>query len=106
MNTGPARLNRVVPEDDVSSVFKLMARKIKLFFLYVALFFELLFNNVSLLINYVTRKLEAWILSHASLFLVLLFVVLMFLFVALAYAFVGVSATESGTLYNHLQDVI
>ena len=107
MNNGPARLDRVVPEEDnVFQLFKIISVKIKVFLEYIALFFGLLFSNVSPFIKFVTRKLEAWILSHASLFLALLFVVLMFLFVALAYAFVGVSATESGNLYNHLQDVI
>lgn len=53
-----------------------------------------------------SRKLEAFILSHASFFLILALIVLMMLFIMLCYAICGVSATESGTVYNHLEGVI
>ena len=51
-------------------------------------------------------KVDAWCNHHALLLFTILMIVLIFLFVTLAYALIGVSATESGTVYNHLGDVI
>lgn len=51
-------------------------------------------------------KIEGFLLSHATFFLILALVILLILFVALMFAIVGVSATESGTLYNHLGDIL
>jgi hypothetical protein len=62
-------------------------------------------TDVSPLIN-ISDKIEAWLLNHASLCLVICFIALCLLFVALAFALVGVSATESGLQYNHLKGVI
>lgn len=52
------------------------------------------------------EKIESWALGHAHILLPLAFIILGILFVLLCYAIVGVSATESGSVYNHLQDVI
>lgn len=51
-------------------------------------------------------KIEGFLLSHATFFLILALVIGLILFVALMFAIVGVSATESGTLYNHLGDIL
>ena len=48
------------------------------------------------------EKLEAFILSHASFFFIVALIVLMALFIALCYAVCGVSATESGAVYNNM----
>ena len=49
---------------------------------------------------------EAWILNHAYIFIPACFVILMILFLFLIYAITGVSAVESGSYYNHMQEVI
>ena len=46
--------------------------------------------------------IEAFLLRYASFFLVIAVIVLMALFIALCYAVCGVSATESGTVYNNM----
>ena len=58
-------------------------------------------TNDSIFYN-LCEKLEAFILSHASFFLIISVIVLMALFIALCYALVGVSATESGAVYNNM----
>ena len=50
--------------------------------------------------------LESWILNHAHIFLPICFVILFVLFIWLCFAITGVSATDSGVVYNHMQDVI
>ena len=62
-------------------------------------------DNVSPLIN-LNRKLEAFILSHASFFLSIFIIIGLILFVVLCYAIIGVSATESGTVYNQMRNII
>ena len=52
------------------------------------------------------EQLEAFLIRYAHIFVPILFVIFIILFVMLCYALVGVSATESGTQYNHFQDVI
>jgi putative effector of murein hydrolase LrgA (UPF0299 family) len=52
------------------------------------------------------KNMEAWILSHAYIFLPLCIIILLILFVWLCFAVTGVSAVESGTVYNHMMDVI
>ena len=52
------------------------------------------------------NDVEAWILNHAYIFVPICFVILFILFVCLCFAITGVSATESGNVYNHLGDVI
>ena len=51
-------------------------------------------------------KMEAWCINHATILFFILLCVLMALFIALIYALVGVSATESGTVYNQMKNVI
>lgn len=54
----------------------------------------------------VEEKIDEWALAHAHIILPLCFIVLIILFVVLCFAICGVSATDSGVQYNHLQDVI
>ena len=51
------------------------------------------------------QRIEAWVLSHATLCLTIALIILMTLFIALAYALVGVSATGD-TIYNGMEAVI
>lgn len=51
-------------------------------------------------------RIEEFLLSHATFFLVVSLIILLILFVALMFAIVGVSATESGIVYNHLGDML
>ena len=51
-------------------------------------------------------KIEAFLNRHAFFFICVCLVILFALLTALAYAIVGVSATDSGVLYNHLEDII
>ena len=52
------------------------------------------------------NKLDDWAMRYAHIILPILLITLMILFVLLCYAIIGVSATDSGLQYNHLQDVI
>ena len=52
------------------------------------------------------EEIEAWILSHAYIFLPVCVIILLLLFVILCYTLCGLSATDSGMTYNHLMDVI
>lgn len=54
----------------------------------------------------ILRRAEAFLLAHASLFLIIFITILFVLLTALLYAIIGVSAVDSGTYYNHLGDVI
>ena len=49
---------------------------------------------------------EAWVLTHATLVLLVSICLLMALFVTLIFVMTGVSATESGVQYNHFGDII
>lgn len=51
-------------------------------------------------------EMEEWILNHSHIFLPLAIIALIVLIILLIAAMTGVSAVESGTYYNHLQDVI
>jgi len=51
-------------------------------------------------------RIEAWLIRHAGFCLVVLFVLLSILFVLLIFALTGVSATESGTVYNHFDKIV
>lgn len=55
---------------------------------------------------YLNEKMEAWVLSHATICLFVLLTVLLVLFVMLIYLLTGVSATESGVTYNQFQNII
>jgi hypothetical protein len=52
------------------------------------------------------NRVEAWILNHALLCLIVLMCLLMAIFVVLIFAITGVSATESGVQYNAFQRII
>ena len=52
------------------------------------------------------EKMEAFILRHASIFMVILIILFLLLFVVMLHLICGASATESGNLYNHFSDVI
>lgn len=52
------------------------------------------------------EQFESYLLRYSHIIVPILFVMLILLFVVLCYALLGVSATESGTQYNHFQDVI
>ena len=56
-------------------------------------------DNVSP-VNHIFDKMEAWVLSHASIFLFIALVMLFVLFVMLIWLLTGVSATESGAMRN------
>ena len=51
-------------------------------------------------------KIEAWLIRHATFCFVVMFVLLSVLFVLLIFALTGVSATESGTVYNHFDKIV
>ena len=51
-------------------------------------------------------RIEEFLLSHATFFLILSIIILLILFVTLMFAICGVSATESGNLYNHFGDIL
>ena len=52
------------------------------------------------------NKVEAWVLSHAFICLIVLLCLLMAFFVCLIFALTGVSATDSGMQYNQLQNIV
>ena len=63
-------------------------------------------NKVSHTGRLVMDTIEAWVLSHAFLCLIVVICLLMALFVTLIFAITGVSATDSGMQYNQLQNII
>ena len=54
----------------------------------------------------VMDKIDEWALNHAHILLPISIIIALCLFTALCYAIVGVSATESGSVYNQLQRII
>ena len=50
--------------------------------------------------------IEEWVLTHSLLCLIVTICLLMALFIFLIFTLVGVSATESGTLYNQFQNIV
>ena len=63
-------------------------------------------NKVSQFYRLVMDTIEAWVLSHAFLCLIVTICLLMALFVTFLFAITGVSAVESGTYYNNLNNII
>ena len=57
-------------------------------------------------VNHIFDKIEAWVLSHASIFLFIALVMLFVLFVMLIWLLTGVSATESGVTYNQFNNIV
>ena len=58
-------------------------------------------DNVSP-VNHIFDKIEAWILSHAPLLLVLFLIMGVVLFIILCFAICGISAVESGGMRNFI----
>jgi hypothetical protein len=54
----------------------------------------------------ISKRVEAWVLSHATLCLIVAICLLMALFVTLIFVLTGVSATESGVQYNQFSNII
>ena len=56
--------------------------------------------------DFIMNKVEAWVLSHATLCLFVLMAILIALFVVLMFAIVGISATDSGVQYNQFNNIV
>ena len=82
-------------------------------------FFELLLLTLINLLGFNTKqphdlhkktsmmdRVEEFVINHAPFFLILTIIILLILFVAVMFAICGVSATESGNLYNHFGDIL
>lgn len=54
----------------------------------------------------ISGKIEAWCYRHASICLLICIILIGIMFVILCSLLVGVSATESGTVYNQFQNII
>lgn len=54
----------------------------------------------------VMARIDEWALNHAHILLPISIIIALCLFTALCYAIVGVSATESGSVYNQLENII
>ena len=54
----------------------------------------------------VMARIDDWALNHAHILLPISIIIALCLFTALCYAIVGVSATESGSVYNQLENII
>lgn len=52
------------------------------------------------------EKLDSWANANAHILLPLALITLLVLSIMLCFAICGLSATDSGVTYNHLQDVI
>ncbi len=62
--------------------------------------------NVDHILSSITEAVERWVLAHAFLCLIVAICLLMALFVALIFILTGVSAVESGTVYNGMERII
>ena len=51
-------------------------------------------------------RIDEWALNHAHILLPISIIIALCLFTALSYAIVGVSATEAGSVYNQLENII
>ena len=58
-------------------------------------------SNSSLMV-----RIDDWALNHAHILLPISIIIALCLFIALCYAIVGVSATESGSVYNQLEKIV
>ena len=56
--------------------------------------------------NNLQMAVEAWVLSHATLCLIVLMCLLMALFVTVIFIMTGVSATDSGVTYNQFDKIV
>lgn len=62
-------------------------------------------SNSSVMARIETR-IDEWALNHVHILLPISIIIALCLFIALCYAIVGVSATESGSVYNQLENII
>lgn len=53
----------------------------------------------------IMARIDEWALNHAHILLPISIIIALCLFIALCYAIVGVSATESGLVYNQLENI-
>ena len=58
------------------------------------------------LTSLILDKIEAWVLSHAFLCLFILMALLIAMLVCLIFVLTGVSATESGVVYNQFDKLV
>ena len=56
--------------------------------------------------SFLRSRIEAWCIEHATILLVLSIILCLLLFMVACYTLVGVSATESGTVYNQFNRII
>lgn len=66
-------------------------------------------NEVNHFYNFyimVINRVEAWVLSHALICLIVVVSMLIALFVVLIFLLTGVSATDSGVMYNSMERII
>ena len=54
----------------------------------------------------IMTRIDEWALNHAHILLPISIIIALCLFIALCYAIVGVSATESGSVYNQLEKIV
>ena len=54
----------------------------------------------------VMARIDEWALNHAHILLPISPIIALCLLIALCYAIVGVSATESGSVYNQFENII
>lgn len=54
----------------------------------------------------VMARIDDWALNHAHILLPISIIIALCLLIALCYAIVGVSATESGSVYNQLEKIV
>lgn len=66
-------------------------------------------NEVNQFYNFymmVINRVEAWVLSHALICLIVVVSMLIALFVVVIFLLTGVSATDSGAMYNSMGRII
>ena len=54
----------------------------------------------------IDKRIESFVMRFAPIIMVICMVLLMALFIALCFALMGNGTMESGTQYNHLQNII
>ena len=54
----------------------------------------------------IMTRIDDWALNHAHILLPISIIIALCLLIALCYAIVGVSATESGSVYNQLEKIV
>ena len=64
------------------------------------------YHLINSFLDRVWNKVEGFILAHATLFLLVFMAFLIAMFVVLMFAIIGVSATDSGTVYNQFNNIV